>query len=149
VTTDRVMIVGGCRLGKSTLARSLGLPIFCGDPSDKVKDFEHGVTYLPSGLGFGSESSQWIVDNWLPMPGPWVIEGHVTARVLRKWLLEITYMTERAESVPSPAYPCDRIFVLTNEPWVELLPGQARLNETVREQWAQISDYFESIVEER
>jgi hypothetical protein len=144
VTTERVVIVGGCRLGKSTLARSLGLPIFCGDPSDKVKDFERGVTYLPSGLGFGSEASRWIVDNWLPMPGPWVLEGHVAARVLRKWLrLDVPNDDQRE------VYPCDRVILLSNDPWVELLPGQARLNDSVAEQWAQIEDYFEPITEVR
>jgi hypothetical protein len=149
VTTERVVIVGGCRLGKSTLARSLGLPVFCGDPSDKVKDFERGVTYLPSGLGFGSESSQWIVDNWLPMPGPWVMEGHITARCLRKWMAAMQAIEESRPGLVMQDYPCDRVIVMTNDPWVELLPGQARLNDAVAEQWAQIAYYFESITEVR
>lgn len=145
----RTVIVGGCRLGKSTLARSLGAPVFCMDPRSKAKDPEPSVTYLAEGLSFGSDSTQWALDNWLGMPGPWTIEGHSTARLLRKWMKFRDQAEEDRPGLVLNPFPCERVIVLTNEPWVELLPGQARLNETVGKQWAEISWYFEPITEER
>jgi hypothetical protein len=113
--------------------------VFCLDPRSKAKDIEPGVTYLPEGLGFGSESTQWALDNWLSLPGPYVIEGHSSARLLRKWLAQ--------HGGDDDSFPCDRVLVLTNEPWVDLLPGQRSLNKGVMTTWRSIADYFEAITE--
>jgi hypothetical protein len=144
--TERVVIVGGPRCGKSWHARTLGLPVFCGDPRSTVKDPEASTTYLPEGLGFGSDASRWIVDNWLPMPGPWVLEGHVMARVLRKWLNGV--MLEEPGVPPNHDWPVDKVIVfLEQRPELDLLPGQVTLHRTVMQQWAEICDYFEPITE--
>lgn len=154
MTTERVVIVGGPRCGKSWLAREFanagpnGMRIFCGDPKSKVKQPEAGVNYLPEGLGFGSESSQWIVDNWLTMPGPWVMEGHIMARVLRKWMRQ--QFEEACHDRSDSPWPCDEIYVFTEQREdQELEPGQISLHKGVMTAWADCREYYEPITEER
>lgn len=82
----RVIIIGGPRFGKSTLARNFrtqGIPTYCGDPASMVKEPESGVTYLPESLEW-SEGSQYIADHWFTMPAPWCCEGVGMVRALRK-----------------------------------------------------------------
>lgn len=73
----RVVLVGGPCRGKSTLARSIGLPILCTDSGDEA------TTMLPPGLDW-SATSRYVANRWLTLPGPWCCEGIVTARALRK-----------------------------------------------------------------
>jgi hypothetical protein len=145
----RIVIVGGPRCGKSQLSKALrarGYPTFCGDPHDKVKEPEPGVTYLAEGMGMDSASSRYIVDHWLPMPGPWVLEGHIMARVLRKWL---------DDNGVQPAYnvadewPCDRIVVFPEQhPDAEITSKQVALHKgVIGKTWREIEDYFEGMVE--
>lgn len=149
---DRVMIVGGPRCGKSWFARELrgkGYPTFCGDPIDKVKDVEPGVTYLDAGMGMESASSRYIVDNWLPMPGPWVLEGHIMARVLRKWLDGDQGIVD-PQMIEARGWPCDRIVVFEQQrAELDLLPGQRALHKGTMKVWREISDYFEGMYETR
>ena len=150
--SERIVVVGGPRCGKSTYAREmreLGYPTFCGDPRSAVKEPEDGVTYLIEGLGFGSKASEWIVENWLPMPGPWVLEGHVMARVLRKWLAQA--LTEGLGSVGRGGdYPCDRVVLFSRQRQeLDLKPGQVSLHEGTMTIWNQIAYDFERITEER
>ncbi len=84
----KIILVGAPRSGKSTYARQLrqrGIPTYCTDPESLVKDIEKNVTYLPEGLDW-SQASQYVVDEWLSMKGPWCIEGIATVRALRKAL---------------------------------------------------------------
>jgi hypothetical protein len=114
-----------------------------------VKDVESGVTYLDAGMGMDSASSRYIVDNWIPMPGPWVLEGHIMARVLRKWLDDEQGTHDPAE-LEARGWPCDRIIVLEEQRQeLDLLPGQTRLHKTTMKQWAEIRDYFEGMYETR
>lgn len=86
----KIILVGAPRSGKSTYAAGLrkdGIPTFCTDPESLVKDVEKAVTYLPEGLDW-SEASQYVLDQWFTMPGPWCIEGIATVRALRKLLDE-------------------------------------------------------------
>jgi hypothetical protein len=71
MTTSRVVIVGGPRCGKTTLAaRYHGVRIWHTDNYVK-RTFEESVeAILPL----------------LEEPGPWVLEGVTTVRVLRAWL---------------------------------------------------------------
>lgn len=147
---DRIVIVSGPRAGKSWLAREIhretGAPVFCGDPRSMVKDVEPGVTYLPEGLGMGSDSSQWIVDNWLTMPGPWILEGHVMARVLRKWMSVVDESTVD----PSAPFPCDKVIVFKNQRHdCDLKRGQVAMHKSVMTVWSEIDLYYEPITEER
>lgn len=144
---ERIVIVGGPRTGKSQLARALrrrGYPTFCGDPHDKVKEPEPGVTYLLEGMGMGSDSSRYIVDNWLTMRGPWVLEGHIMARVIRKWMKD-----HEAESAYPSAddWPFDRIVVFPHQhPDAEITTKQASMHKGVIETtWRGVRDYFEGM----
>ncbi len=148
----RIVIVGGPRCGKSQLARALrrqGFPTFCGDPFDKVKEPEQAVTYLREGMGMGSDSSRYIVDNWLPMEGPWVLEGHIMARVLRKWLDDEKGMTDPAE-IEARGWPCDRIVVFPEQhPDAEITAKQVSMHKGVIETtWRGVRDYFEGMTTE-
>ncbi len=70
---DRVLVGGGPRVGKTTLAHKLatdGRAVRC---SDEAID-----------LGW-SEASEHVA-TWLDTPGPWIVEGVAVARALRKWL---------------------------------------------------------------
>lgn len=133
----RVIIVGGPRLGKSTLARSYraaGVPTFCGDPVEMVKEPEPGVTYLPSGMDW-SQGSTYVAERWFTMPGSWVCEGQIMARALRKWTRD------------EP--PANQIIVLQNEPLVPPTAGQAAMIKAVRTVWDEIKHRFLPITQTR
>lgn len=138
----RIVIVGGPRRGKSTLARTLGLPIFCGDPRSKVKDPEDGVTYLPEGLNYAGDSgaAAWVSGNiFLGMPGPWVFEGHVAARALRRML-----------AGGWKAFgPKDKIIVLAGPARCESTKGQETMHRGVMTVWEEIAHNFKAITEYR
>jgi hypothetical protein len=146
----RTVIVGGSRTGKSTLAREMrrrGVPTFCGDPIEFVKEPEADVTYLPSGLAYSGDDggAAWIAEHWFTMPGPFCIEGHVTARALKRWL----NAPEQYGSAPDH-FPCDRIVVfLQQRPELELLKGQISQHKGVMTTWRSIADYFEGMTETR
>lgn len=151
----RTVIVGGPRCGKSWLARELAnetteghgplgtAPIFCGDPLSKVKEPMPTVHYLPEGLPFSGDdgAAQWIVDNWFRLPGPWVCEGHVMARALRRWLnAEEQYGTDDGH------LPCDRIIVLENHhPMAKVTDGQRAMHKGVMKVWDEIASYYAAI----
>lgn len=83
VASERVLIGGGPKVGKTTLAstmeRNLGLVAMHTD--DLIGKLDWSAASL--------EVSQWI-----DREGPWVIEGVSVARALRKWL-------ERAAGKPA------------------------------------------------
>lgn len=137
---DRTVIVGGARCGKSTLARrlrQLGVPTFCGDPLSKVKDPEQGVTYLPEGLPYAGDggAADWIAQNWLTMSGRWVLEGHVMARALDRWIDPARI----ASAIP-------HIVVFTQHyPGAVTLKGQETQHKGVMTTWNRISQFFPSV----
>lgn len=135
----RIVVVGGPRCGKSTLARwyrERGTPTFCGDPLSKVKEPEPGVTYLPEGLDFSGDkgAAQWIVDNWFSMRGPWLCEGHVMARALRRCVNRPT--------------PCDKVLLLP-VPKVDQTPGQLAMTKGVMKVWGEIARHYGPVTEVR
>jgi hypothetical protein len=135
----RIVIVGGPRRGKSTLANQLGvMPIRCGDPKSKVKEPLEHVTYLPEGLKFAGDggAADWVARKWFTLEGPWTCEGHVMARALRRWL-------QTKEGMP-----CDKIVVLDRPAFSEnLLPGQRAMHSGVMRVWREIAAKLESITE--
>jgi hypothetical protein len=75
---DRVIVAGGPRSGKSGFAvrmsERFGFPLRFGD----------------SLVAAGKDPEQWsrssaTVARWLAEPGPWIVEGVVTPRAIRKW----------------------------------------------------------------
>ncbi len=147
----RTIIVGGPRTGKSTLAKSFGVPVFCGDPRSLVKDPEPGVTYLPEFYDLPekerwSAGSEYVAKEWFSLPGPWVMEGQIMARALRKWMKSPAGFYFGAPY----GYPCDRIIVLTQQYMHAVTkPGQIRMHAQVMDVWREVSWRFESIAEVR
>jgi len=158
---SRIVIVGGPRVGKSWLACKLGgdehgaslrvycgtVPLFCGDPLSTVKEPIDGVAYLPEGLPYAGDTgaAQWIVDNWFSMRGPWVLEGHVMARALRRWL----NAPEQYGSAHDH-FPCDRVIVFENQRHdCDLKRGQVAMHAGVLKVWREIAYYFAPITEHR
>ena len=82
----RIVIAGGPRTGKTTLAASLGLPVL------------HTDDLIP--LGWVAAGAATVA--WIDQPGPWVIEGVTAARVCSRWL------KRHADGAP-----CDLIAFLT------------------------------------
>lgn len=154
MSTDRIVIVGGPRSGKSWLAREIatetGCFRFCGDPRSLVKDPFAGVTYLPEGLAMEDESTRYIVEHWFTQPAPWVCEGWIMARALRKWRQMMDDIESQRPGLVMQEFPCDRIIVMAEQrPELELLGGQVRMHKAVMTVWNQISDYFEGMTETR
>lgn len=121
-------------------------PILCGDPKSKVKDVEPGATYLPEGIPFSGDdgAAQWIADHWFTLPGPWVCEGHVMARALRRWL-----NSPEQYGSADDHFPCDRIIVLDRPGFGMPSKGQEAMHTGVMTVWREIAQYFEPIVEFR
>jgi len=145
----RTIIVGGPRSGKSTLARdyrSRGIPTFCGDPLSEVKEPESDVHYLPEGMGLGPDvATRWIAENWFTLPGPWLMEGQIMARALRKW----TLLRDDRWRGAVPA-PCDRIIVFREvHPLAQVTPGQLAMGKGVQTVWGQVEHHFRAITEYR
>ena len=70
---ERLVIAGGPRVGKSTLAKALGsntTPIY-------------GTDDL---IGLGWSEASLMASTWFDRPGPWIAEGVAIGRALRKWL---------------------------------------------------------------
>lgn len=126
----RTIIVGGPRTGKSTLAQKLDGPIYCTDPKHVVKEPVDNVTYGPD-EEWGKDT-EWIAENWLGKPGPWTVEGHATARALRKYQGE--------------GKPCDRIIVLKNQYYYN--EGQRRMHKGVMTVWDEIKHRYADLVED-
>lgn len=144
----RIVIVGGPSRGKSTLAHSLhvehGWPVFCGDPASKVVYRKPYTTYLPEGLDFAGDTgaAAWVAENWFRLPAPWICEGHVMARALRRWRdLELQHHDWWDECT----LPCDRIIVLDREAHRETTRGQEAMHRGVLRVWGEIEENYAPI----
>jgi len=69
----KILIVGGPKTGKSTLADTLGLPVRRADQ-------------LVGEKAWGEDSAE--VARWMNEPGDMVIEGASVVRGLRKWMTQ-------------------------------------------------------------
>lgn len=112
----RIVILGGPRTGKTTLANSwsecpVGTPV------------RHTDDLIPLGW---SEASQ-AASLWFDEPGPWIIEGVAAVRALRKW----------RDQHPGERPPVDRVIALW-EPHVTLSKGQATMAKGVESVWREI-----------
>lgn len=104
----RILIIGGPRVGKSTLSlvlqERLGISVL-----HKSHDIED--------LGWHESSDAAAL--WFSEP-EWIIEGVQMARGLRKWL----------NAHPGEPLDCDIIYL--SRPFVKLLPGQASMTKGVK-----------------
>lgn len=152
-SSERVIIVGGPRRGKSTLAQQLVLgwpqcPHRCGDPLSKVKDPLPGVEYLPEGIPISGDdgAAQWVADNWFGERGPWVCEGWAMARALRRWISDPLLLDGHRVSKRTGA-PADRVIVLTGPAWVEASKGQESMHKAVMTVWHTIASQVAALTE--
>lgn len=111
---ERVIIVGGPSMGKSTLAHRL-------TTHERVRCTDELVGVLE-----WSEVSAEVA-LWIAEPGRWVVEGVATARALRKWL------------AATPDTQLDVVVVLMGKPLVELSKGQAAMGKGVATVWNEIA----------
>lgn len=119
--TQRIIIVGGPRTGKTTLAGELGI-----EPVLHTDDL------------IGTHSWEDVPDavcEWMRAPGPWVIEGVQTARALRR------FVRDRGE-LP----PVDQIIVLAH-PHVELSKRQEAMTKGVMKIWREVEPLLVSVVD--
>lgn len=120
----RIVILGGPRTGKTTLAHHLaiaGVPLvatFVATGKPPVRSTDDLIH-----LGW-SEASQ-AAALWLDAPGPWIIEGVAVVRALRKW----------RDAHPGERPPVDRVIRLTT-PHVALEGGQIAMMKGEHTVWS-------------
>jgi hypothetical protein len=133
----RIVICGGPRTGKTTLATSLvdaGHFVGCGRRDLDILPVRHTDDLIPElqhlGKDAWSEGSR-RVSEWLDAPGPWIIEGVSVCRALRKW----------REAHPGASPPVDKIFRLI-EPHETLSKGQAAMAKGEETVWLEIEPWL-------
>ncbi len=119
----RILIVGGPKTGKTTLAETMRAPA---RHTDDLID-QAAWAEVPD-----------IVCAWMANDGPWVIEGVQTARALRRWLRDR----------PDEPLPVDRVIVL-DSPHVELTGRQEGMRKAVMNIFAEVEPLLPKGVVER
>jgi hypothetical protein len=119
--------------------KRLGVVVRCGDPASTVLYQKDGTIYLPEGLAFAGDGGggDWVARNWFSLPGPWVCEGHVMARALRRWF-----------ALYLPGYPADRIIVLDCPAHRYTGEGRERMHRAVMKVWREVEHRFPSAMVE-
>lgn len=116
--TARLLIAGGPRVGKTSLA--LDLAAKHGLPNIRETDA------LIGRLAWSDASAE--VARWLREPGPWLIEGVAVARAIRKWLREHPTGT-----------PADVLYV-RHVPRIALTTHQQTMRQGCMKVWNDIRD---------
>jgi hypothetical protein len=111
--SERIIIVGGPKTGKTTLSSAL-LPAV---PVQHTDDLIH----LP-----WSEVPDAVID-WMLQDGPWIIEGVQTARALRRWYRDGGLT----------GTPCDRVIVCAH-PVADLTKRQAAMAKGIWKIWGEV-----------
>jgi hypothetical protein len=130
------------------------VPVFCGDPASKVVYQKPYTTYLPEGLDFAGDNgaAAWVAEHWFTMPGPWICEGHVMFRALRRWMRFACGEVDGPEHMDVdgiPLFPCDHIIVLDRPAHRPTSRGQEAMHVGVMKVWDEIEDYYAPITEWR
>lgn len=134
----RIVIAGGPRTGKTSLAGRLGrteIPLVLEPdhppvcmPGPSFPDVRHTDDLIH--LGWSEASAAAAL--WLDAPGPWIVEGVAAVRALRKWL-----------AGHPEGRPCDVVYWLI-EPVVPVTPGQAAMARGCATVWNEIRDALQS-----
>jgi len=128
---NRIIITGHPYAGKTTLARTMDLPIYSTDTIEQCRIAYNNVTYLP-GLVPKEYVSEYIIENWFNKP-KFIIEGVAAVRALRRW----------ARMYPR-VMPCDKIIFLRNNSPFERHISMTKAIDTI---WDEISSTFARITE--
>lgn len=124
----RIVILGGPRTGKTTLANELQMrPPEVGSDRPTIRHTDDLITTHD-----WSQASHAVANFWLPLPGPWIIEGVALARALRKW----------REAHPGEPPPVDRVIRLTEPFVIHTLPGQMAMAKGEETVWREIEDWI-------
>ena len=133
---SRVVITGGPRTGKTTLATHLSV----GGGTASFEDVDRDTAVdgarvrhtddLIGKLEWSEASAE--VSRWFDEPGPWIIEGVAVSRALRKW----------REAHPGEPPPVDRVIYLET-PHVALTPRQDGMAKGVRRVHDEIAGWLE------
>lgn len=116
----RVLIIGGPKTGKTTLAAAMG----GGRSTDEVIE----------DLDWSEASAE--IATWFDDPGPWLIEGVAIPRALRKW----------QESHPDEPAPVDHVIYLT-QVYQDLEPEAAAMAKGVETVFEEILPWLLESVE--
>ena len=111
--TERLLIAGGPRCGKTTLADTLASGRVVRHTDDLIATHEWSAA--------SEEAARWLDD-----AGPWVIEGVTVVRAIRKWL-----------AAHEDGKPAD-VVVWLNQPFAELTKGQASMLKSCETIWAEV-----------
>lgn len=112
----RILITGGPRTGKTTMAGKLGAELDI--PVRHTDDLVGQLSW--------SEASEEIAKVWLADPRPVIIEGVALPRALRKWL-----------AAHPEGKPADKIIYLS-VPHVRLTDGQVAMTKGVATVWREV-----------
>jgi broad-specificity NMP kinase len=125
----RIVICGGPRTGKTTLANEM----FSGAaPGFESAGLIASVRYTDDLIGkleWGEDSAE--VARWFDSLGPWIIEGVTTVRALRKW--HANHYGERP--------PVDCVILLTT-PYEPLSKGQATMAKSIENMFRDIEPWL-------
>lgn len=114
--TERVLVIGGPRTGKTTVAKQLA-------EHAKVR-LRHTDSLLEMKVAWSEVSER--VARWLDDAGPWIIEGVALPRALRKWI-----------DANAVGKPCDVIYWLS-KPTVARTKGQESMAKATMTVWMQV-----------
>lgn len=126
--TDRIVIGGGPRTGKTTLAAELGfhdLPHVRSMRGCYAALSHERAPQPPPAVDWGDVPGH--VADWIDSPGPWIIEGVHTIRGLRYAL-----------RVAPHQRPCD-LLIWRRVPLAPLKPGQDRMRKMLEAILAEIA----------
>jgi broad-specificity NMP kinase len=115
---SRIVIVGGPRTGKTTLAFALAT-------ERQIRVIRHTDSLIDT-HDWGSAST--TAAHWFDATGRWIVEGVAAVRALRKWL---------DRHCGDRLVPCDEVITLWH-PRVSLSPGQETMAKGVRTVWDEV-----------
>lgn len=128
----RIVILGGPRTGKTTLAKSMALQARRGArPQTVGMDGHVNVYHTDDLIRLGWSEASRAAAMWFDEPGPWIIEGVAVVRALRKW----------RDAHPGEPPPVDRVIRLTT-PHVELTSGQATMARGEETVWLEVEPWL-------
>lgn len=128
---SRIIICGGPRTGKTTLAEAMhARELTSHPPGPSIRHTDDLIATHD-----WSAASQHTADEWLNEPGPWIIEGVAMARALRKW----------REAHPYGEAPVDRVIRLVT-PLVAVTKGQETMAKGEERVWSEIEGWLGRVV---